>query len=604
MQLSLPRHSAKLVAISLLLTLPALAAMAAEGPPRTISTVAGNGQRGFGGDCGPATAALLAVPHGVAPLPSGGYLVADTANNRVRRVNAQGVITTVAGNGSAGFSGDGGPATAAQLDGPTDVSFRPGGGFLVADSRNGRIRRVAPNGSISTPAGNGRVVDGPLGGDGGLARATHLDVPEAVAATGDGFLVADTGHHRIRKVGFDGKIATVAGIGVAAFAGDGGSATSAALSSPYDVTPTHGGGFLIADTGNNRVRKVSPQGNIDTAADGLNAPQGVADTPGGGFLIADTGNNRIRKVSPQGNIDTAADGLNGPQGVVATPGGGFLIADTGSDRVRRVNPDGKVSILAGNGAGGYNGDGRAPLSARLNGPVDVAVLAPGRFLIADTRNQRIRLVQPSAGKGGAQGGDGGAKSLAAPAKPRLGKRFNVRSRRGRVRVRIPGSRRSVPLGQAASVPMGSVIDATGGTAQLTVARDRHGATQSGSFWSGSFVVFQTHGRRPVTELRLRGGDLAGCAAGHSARTLVTAAGRPRGRKLRKLWSHVKGRFRTRGRHGAATVRGTKWLTEDDCGGTLVAVRQGLVAVRDFTRRKTFMVPAGRRHFSPARRRAR
>jgi hypothetical protein len=171
-------------------------------------------------------------------------------------------------------------------------------------------------------------------------------------------------------------------------------------------------------------------------------------------------------------------------------------------------------------------------------------------------------------------------------------------------VRIPGSRRSVPLEQAASVPMGSVIDATGGTAQLTVARDRHGATQSGSFWSGSFVVFQTHGRRPVTELRLRGGDVSGCAAGHSARALVTAAGRPRGRKLRKLWSHVKGRFRTRGRHGAATVRGTKWLTEDDCGGTLVAVRHGLVEVRDFTRRKTFMVPGGHRHFSPARRRVR
>jgi hypothetical protein len=429
----------------------------------------------------------------------------------------------------------------------------------VADRRNGRIRRVAPDGSISTAAGNGRVVDGPLGGDGGMARATHLDVPEAVAATGDGFLVADTGHHQIRKVGHDGKIATVAGTGVAAFAGDGGSATSAALSSPYDVTPT-----------------------------------------GGGFLIADTGNNRIRKVSPQGTIDTAADGLNGPQGVVDTPGGGFLVADTGSDRVRRVHPDGTVSILAGNGAGGYNGDGRAPLSARLNGPLDVAVLAPGRFLIADSRNQRIRLVAPRA----TQGGDGGATPLATPAKPRLGKRFNVRPRRGRVRVRTPGSRRSVPLEEAASLPVGSVIDATGGTVQLTVARDRHGATQSGSFWSGSFVVFQTRGRRPVTELRLRGGDFAGCAAGHSARALASAARRPGGRKPRKLWSHVKGRFRTRGRHAAATVRGTTWLTEDRCGGTLVAVRQGLVAVRDFTRRKTFMVPGGHRHFSPARRRVR
>jgi hypothetical protein len=221
------------------------------------------------------------------------------------------------------------------------------------------------------------------------------------------------------------------------------------------------------------------------------------------------------------------------------------------------------------------------------------------FLIADSGNQRIRLVAPSSETpGGSGGGQGTGSPLRPPAKPRLGKLFNARPKNGKVRVRLPGGHQSVDLDKAASVPVGSVIDASQGTVRLTVARDSHGATQSGNFKGGSFLLVQTHSRRPVTELRLRGGDFTSCGA----RQAVASASR--GRPTRKLWAHVKGRFRTRGRHGAATVRGTIWLTEDTCAGTLVAVRHGLVEVRDYTRRKTFMVPTGHRHFSPAQRRRR
>jgi hypothetical protein len=149
--------------------------------------------------------------------------------------------------------------------------------------------------------------------------------------------------------------------------------------------------------------------------------------------------------------------------------------------------------------------------------------------------------------------------------------------------------------------VGALFDTTHGAVTITTARDLKGTTQSGAFSAGAFTVAQKRVRRPVTDILLRGGDLAKCPrpAGRARHALATASAR-RGHG-RKVWGHVKGRFRTRGRHGAATVRGTMWLTQDRCDGTLVFVRHGLVAVRDFTRKRTFMVPAGKRHFSPSRR---
>jgi hypothetical protein len=266
----------------------------------TLGTVAGTGRAGFGGDGGPATRARMNFVHGVSFLPGGGFLVADPFNQRIRRVSGSGVIRTVAGSGARGGCGDGGRATAACLGTPRGVAAEKvsGGGFLIPDTDNRRIRRVR-NGVI-------RTVAGPRGMRG----------PFAVSALKDGgFLYADAGAHVVRRVSRSGRITTVAGTGRPGFGGDGGSAKRARLDAPHGVFALDDGSFLIADTFNHRVRLVSPAGRITTVAgssrrgytgDGgeatrarLNQPKGVAATPDGGLVIADANNDAIRYVAPE-----------------------------------------------------------------------------------------------------------------------------------------------------------------------------------------------------------------------------------------------------------------------------------------------------------------
>jgi hypothetical protein len=324
------------------------------------------------GDGGPATSAFVKLPYGVEAMPGGGYVLSELNWNRVRRVSADGTITTIAGNTLNGFTGDGGPGTAAELNMPMGVAVQPDGSVLIADSNNHRIRRVAPSGTITTVAGNGQ--EG-FAGDGGRATAAELDLPVDVAATRDGgFLIADYGNDRIRRVSPTGTITTVAGNGQEGLSGDGGPATGARMGFPDSVSATADGGFLISDYEFNRVRRVSSAGTITTVAgsgglgqngfagDGGPATQArfdsisdAVETPDGGLLISDTGNERIRRVSPGGTVTTVAgsagfpggfsgDGglatlaqLSGPGGLAVTASGGFLFADTGNDRVRLVD---------------------------------------------------------------------------------------------------------------------------------------------------------------------------------------------------------------------------------------------------------------------------
>ena len=230
----------------------------------TIFTAVGNGSQGFGGDGGQAVAATLSLPTGLALTHDSGVVIADSGNARIRNVSAGGVITTIAGTGTIGFAGDGGAATAAQISSAGGIAVLADGAVVIADAGNDRIR-VVSTGVISTIAGGGP----PRAdlGDGLPATAGTLKAPSGVAATPDGgFLIADTADARIRKVGPDGIISTVAGSGQSGFAGDGGPATAAQLAAPSGVAPTADGGFLIADSGNNRIRKVSPAGTITTVA--------------------------------------------------------------------------------------------------------------------------------------------------------------------------------------------------------------------------------------------------------------------------------------------------------------------------------------------------
>jgi sugar lactone lactonase YvrE len=318
--------------------------------------VAGTGDTAaFGGDGGLATAAQLRFPNGLAPTADGGFLIADTANDRVRRVRPDGTISTVAGSGIRGASGDGGPAIAAELFAPLAVAVTTDGGFLIADAGNQRVRRVGPDGTITTVAGNGAAG---FAGDGGRATDAEFQAPDRVAIEPDGgFLIADAGNHRVRRVSPGGTITTVAGTGSVGSSGDGGQATDAQLGGPIGVAVTPDGGFLIAELLTSRVRRVSPTGTITTVAgsstpgfsgDGgpataaqLSRPEDVAVNADGGFLIADTGNQRVRRVSPSGRITTVAgngtSGFSGDGGpataaelteaadVTATADGGFLI---------------------------------------------------------------------------------------------------------------------------------------------------------------------------------------------------------------------------------------------------------------------------------------
>jgi hypothetical protein len=306
-----------------------------------VYAVAGGSIMGGLGDGGPAGMARVGA-YDVAALPDCGFLVADGYSARVRRVWPDGMITTVAGNGRAGFGGDGGPAAAARLQYPRGVATLPGGGFLIADEYNRRVRRVSAEGTITTVAGTGTPG---FSGDGGPATRAQLGLPVAVSATADvGFLVADALNGRIRRVDREGVIRTVAGTGIPGFAGDGGPATAAQIGFPVAVATTPGGGFLLADQYGENVRRVRPDGIIETVAgvgrpgmsgDGgpsriarLDYPRGMATAGDGSVLIADQGNRRVRRVGPDGTISTLAmtGSFGGPRGVAVTPDGGVLAA--------------------------------------------------------------------------------------------------------------------------------------------------------------------------------------------------------------------------------------------------------------------------------------
>jgi RHS repeat-associated protein len=351
-----------------------------------LDTLAGIGVGGFSGDGGPGTSAALYAPRGIAAAPDGAIVIADSDNNRVRRVSAAGTITTIAGTGVYGFAGDGGAATAARLSQPRDVAVAADGSVYIADTGANRIRRISSGGTISTVAGGGAPADGL--GDGGAATSARLSAPMGVAVAPDGAVyVADTGHDRVRLIGTGGVIATVAGTGSPGFSGDGGAALSAKLRGPRGVAVDREGDVLIADTDNDRVRRVALDGIIDTLAGGGAAATGIGDG---------------------GPAETAR--LSRPEKVTASPAGAVLIADTGDSRVREVGTDGIISTVAGGGTA-LAADGLSAAAAQLDyhslpsGPAGVAVQADGRIAFSQIggnqpNGQRVwRIASPGPGFG-------------------------------------------------------------------------------------------------------------------------------------------------------------------------------------------------------------
>jgi DNA-binding beta-propeller fold protein YncE len=329
------------------------------------------------GDGGRASRAHLAHPQDVEMRRDGGYLIADTENEVIRSVSRQGIITTIAGSGREGFSGDGGPATRARLANPTAVAIEPDGGVLVADTYNNRVRRIAPTGTIVTVAGAGARA---FGGDGGLATEAQLSQPRAVLPFGTGgFLVADSENHRVRLVDQGGRIITVAGNGQEGETwADGVQATQAAIGAPLDLLRARDGGFLVLTE--DKLLHVRPDGSIATSVRGFRGAAGMAAERSGSIIVSEAadaavGDRRlaahriwrifVTRQTPEriagavqefelckyaGDGGQAVDAwLAGPQGLTVAPDGSILFAESESSRVRQISLDGRIDTVVGTG---------------------------------------------------------------------------------------------------------------------------------------------------------------------------------------------------------------------------------------------------------------
>jgi trimeric autotransporter adhesin len=428
----------------------------------TLTCIGGTGRAGFTGDGGPATNAQVSYPWGIALDAAGNVYFTDKNSNYIRRIAVNGTINTFAGSAVAGYSGDGGPAMAAQFSGPSGLAFDSAGNLYVADTGNQRIRKISTEGTISTVAGTGTQG---YSNDGGPAVSADLNSPEGVAADPSGNLyIADTQNQRIREVTKDGTISTFAGTGFPGYSGDNGPAVQATMFLPTDVAADQSGNVYIADLGSSRIRMVS-NGTITTIAgsdEGItptpgqaavsirfNGPTGVAVDTAGDVYFAEgsigsgsglgVGDYRVWEIT-QGVANSAAgnglesysgDGgpaataqMNAPAGMVFDSAGNLYLADSGNNRVRRISPSGVIATVAGTGVAGFSGDFGPALSAELNDPTAVALDSSGNLYIADAGNNRVRLVYTNgsivtlAGNGNASfEGDGGLAinaSLHAP----------------------------------------------------------------------------------------------------------------------------------------------------------------------------------------------
>ena len=335
----------------------------------TISTFAGTGTAGFSGDSGPAIGAQLNSPGRVEVDSNGNVYISDTANNRVRKVTPNGTITTVAGGGALApsLTGDSGPAVNALLNQPRAIIFDPAGNLYIADSGNNRVRKVGTDGIITTIAGNGTPGNA---GDGGLAINAQLNNPNGLALDPVGNLyIADAYNFKVRRVDPSGVITTYAGTGLSGSGGDGGPASGATLRQPYALAEDAAGNLYISDFSGQAIRRIDRTSGVITTFAGASVP---------GF-------------SGDGGPATAAQ-LYGPTGMAFDSTGNLYFTDLYNQRVRKIDRSGIITTVAGDGTTSYTNDGQLSLNAGIGSPIDVAIDAAGLMYVAQRDFNVVRVV--------------------------------------------------------------------------------------------------------------------------------------------------------------------------------------------------------------------
>ncbi len=390
-----------------------------------IATVAGNGNAGFSGD-GPALNVSINGPGGLAFDQNGNLLISDTGNRRIRKLAAS-VITTIAGTGQPGFSGDGGPALSATLHNPFGLAVTQGGAIYIADRDNFRIRTINSSSTISTAAGNGALISSQNGVAAGLA--TMLD-PFGVSFDYTGaLLIADSDNNIIRRM-TGGTLATIAGTGADEFSGDNGPATQAGLNGPFSVNADSAGNYYEAEANDGNVRKIGTSGLISTiassSANGLNVPTQALPDSKGNVYISDLDNSRVLQLAPSGSIAQVPN-LSNPAGIALDGLGNLYVTEAGAGKVVKVSSTGAVTTIAGGGSvAGTAADGGPATNARLGIPTGIAVDSTGSSVyFSDAANANVRKVALSSGTistvagNGRSGfsGDGGPATSASLGEP-------------------------------------------------------------------------------------------------------------------------------------------------------------------------------------------
>ena len=431
----------------------------------TITRFAGTGTCGHSGDGQQALSAQIDPTGGITFDVQGNLYVAEVGRLYVRRIAASGVVSTFAGTGRAGNSGDGGPATAATFRSPRSLAFDAAGNLYVADTNSFVVRRIAPNGTITTFAGSGGFASG---GDGGPPLRASFLLANAVALDGSGAVyVADAGSFTIRRI-TGNVINTIVGNGQFRSVPDGVPFTSGYLFGPEGLYFDPAGNLNILETGFSKAVQFTRNGTFFSLAGTggrggrlstqpakealLAEPRGMAFDKDGSIFISDSGANIVYKLTPDGRLgryagqlfvsDNTGDGgtalnatLRFPAGLAIDAAGNLYIADRDSHVIRRVTPAGGISTFAGTGAAGYNGDNRAAATAQFNRPFDLLFDASGNLLVSDVNNHRIRAIDPAgnirtiAGNGrAANTGDRGAAvsaSVNGPLRMALDRTGNV-----------------------------------------------------------------------------------------------------------------------------------------------------------------------------------